>query len=125
MTPIIANSTTIDNQVVFATVFIGTLHACGPYYARAWAEPGGFSSTLFAERLVSAKGKGKGQKEKSNLAQTRKFSLVPCAFCLDPSQVFSACLTHWPARAAAAAGPACAPVWNVPVSGTPIGPTGM
>jgi hypothetical protein len=39
VTPIIANSTTIDNQVVFATVFIGTLHACGRIMhglAREW-----------------------------------------------------------------------------------------
>ena len=80
MTPIIANKTTIDNQVVFATVFIDPPR----------------------ERPVLCTGFGKNG-----------------SFFLNSFRI------QRPAPAAAAAAPACAPVWNVPVSGTPIGPTGM
>jgi len=80
VTPIIANSTTIDNQVVFATVFIDPPRA-RPVLCTGFGQNGSFFLYFL------------------------------------PIQR--------PAPAAADARPACAPVWNVPVSGTPIGPTGM
>src|SRR5688500_14258208 len=107
VTPIIANSTTIDNQVVFATVFINTLQACGRYYARAGASRGAFSSTF----LGAPRGPHPRGLPSAAVYQHQ------AAWIIDSQR---------PGRgAAAAAGPACAPVWNVPVRGTPIGPTGI
>ena len=80
MTPIIPTSTTIDNQVVFATVFIDPPRV-RPVLCTGLGENGSFFLNVLS--------------------------------------------IHRPAPAAAAAGPAGAPVWKVPVSGTPIGPTGM